>query len=113
MGRRWRALEDLRWVNRWLGGYTSVQHALRLLLTPHRNDQRPLRLVDLGTSAMFAHDGPLSVRRGWRRSELRALAGRAGLPVAHIRWRWAFRWVLSTVVTPVAHASSSAFFGKS
>ena len=45
VGRRWRALEDLRWVNRWLGGYTSVQHALRLLLTPHRNDQRPLRLA--------------------------------------------------------------------
>jgi SAM-dependent methyltransferase len=50
-----------------------------------------------GASAMFAHDAPLSVRRGYRRPELRALADRAGLPDAQIRWRWAFRWVVSTV----------------
>ncbi|PSQ99992.1 MAG: methyltransferase type 11 [Bacteroidetes bacterium QS_9_68_14] len=50
-----------------------------------------------GTSAMFAHDAPLSVRRGYRRAELRALATRADLNGAAVRWRWAFRWVLSTV----------------
>lgn len=217
-----RALEDLRWVNRWLGGHASVRQALRPLVVQHRGEQAPLRLLDVGTggadlparlvrwadqrgaalevtaldanphavrsarayldgglpprlrrrvtvqegdaldlpfaaghfdaataalfmhhfdaagavrllgemqrvaarglvvsdlhrhpvaylgikvlaavlpgtSAMFRHDGPLSVRRGWRRSELRALAGRAGLPEARIRWRWAFRWVLSTI----------------
>ena len=48
-------------------------------------------------SDMFAHDAPLSVRRGYRREELRALAERAGLVGAQLRWRWAFRWVLSTV----------------
>jgi 2-polyprenyl-3-methyl-5-hydroxy-6-metoxy-1,4-benzoquinol methylase len=50
-----------------------------------------------GTSAMFAHDAPLSVRRGFRREELRALAARADLDGATVRWRWAFRWVVSTV----------------
>jgi hypothetical protein len=50
-----------------------------------------------GTSAMFKHDAPLSVRRGYRRDELRALAERAGLAAARIDWHWAFRWVLSTV----------------
>lgn len=48
-------------------------------------------------SEMFRHDAPLSVLRGFRRSELEALAAAAGLANPCIRWRWAFRWVLSTV----------------
>ncbi len=51
----------------------------------------------LDASPMFRHDGPLSVRRGFRRDELQALAQTAGLPGARIRWHWAFRWTLSTV----------------
>ena len=217
-----RALEDLHWTNRWLGGYASVQRPLRPLVMQRRGHAEPLRLVDLGTggadlpthlvrwtdglgvplevtaldanphtvyyarrrlarrlpaylrarvevqegdalalsfaddrfdvataslfmhhfdaanavqllremqrvasqgivvsdlhrhpaaylgvkavaalrpstSAMFEHDAPLSVRRGYRRSELQELAERAGLTGAEIRWHWAFRWVLSTV----------------
>jgi len=46
---------------------------------------------------MVQHDGPLSVRRGFRRHELRALAKAARLPPATIRWNWAFRWTLSTI----------------
>lgn len=48
-------------------------------------------------SKMFRHDGPLSVRRGFRRGELARLARDAGLDGATIRWHWAFRWVLTTV----------------
>lgn len=46
---------------------------------------------------MVQHDGPLSVRRGFRRDELRALANAARLPPPTIRWHWAFRWTLSTI----------------
>ncbi len=51
----------------------------------------------LRTSEMARHDGLISVRRGFRREELRALAAEAGLDAFTIRWHWAFRWVLSTV----------------
>jgi AcrR family transcriptional regulator len=37
------------------------------------------------------------VRRGFRRTELRALAEAARLPPATIQWHWAFRWTLSTI----------------
>ena len=48
-------------------------------------------------SAMFAHDGPLSVLRGFKRDELTDLAAEAGLFSYDLHWQWAFRWVLSTV----------------
>lgn len=51
----------------------------------------------LPTSAMFRHDAPLSVLRGFRRDELERLAHQAGLGDYRIRWHWAFRWTLSTV----------------
>jgi len=58
-----------------------------------------LRLLSylLPVSEMFAHDGPLSIRRGFRRDELVRLAERAGLARAAVRWHWAFRWTLSTL----------------
>lgn len=48
-------------------------------------------------SPMVQHDGPLSVRRGFHRSDLVSLAATAGLPAPQIRWHWAFRWTLSTL----------------
>lgn len=48
-------------------------------------------------SPVFRHDAAVSVRRGFRRSELRDLAARANLKTPTIRWRWAFRWTLSTI----------------
>jgi ubiquinone/menaquinone biosynthesis C-methylase UbiE len=50
----------------------------------------------LGMDPMVQADAPLSVRRGFRRRELAALARQAGLASARIRWHWAFRWTLST-----------------
>ncbi len=46
---------------------------------------------------MVQHDGPVSVRRGFRRAELYALARAAQLPDPSIQWHWAFRWTLSTL----------------
>lgn len=51
----------------------------------------------LRMAPMVQHDGPMSVRRGFRRTELEALAAEAGLPSPSIHWRWAFRWTLSTI----------------
>ena len=51
----------------------------------------------LPVSAMFRHDGPVSVLRAFRGDELAALAAAAGLPGARLTWHWAFRWVLSTI----------------
>ncbi len=48
-------------------------------------------------SPMFVHDGPASVRRGFKPRELHQLAERAGLSNARIRRRWAYRLVLSTI----------------
>lgn len=51
----------------------------------------------LPVSPMFRHDGPMSVRRGFRRAELHALADTAGWPRAIVRWHWAFRYTLSSL----------------
>lgn len=53
----------------------------------------------LRMSPMVQHDGPISVRRGFRRAELQTLAHRAGLSPPTVRWHWAFRWTLSTLPT--------------
>jgi len=50
-------------------------------------------LALMSQSAMFRHDGPLSVLRAFRRDELTALAKAAGLDGV-ITWHWAFRWRL-------------------
>ena len=48
-------------------------------------------------SPMVQHDGPLSVRRGFQKSDLLTMAAEVPLAPPHIRWHWAFRWTLSTV----------------
>jgi len=53
--------------------------------------------VALNASEMLRHDGAVSVLRGFTRSELTNLAHRAGIITNGPRWRWAFRWLLSTV----------------
>lgn len=57
-------------------------------------------LSRLGFSPMVQHDGPLSVRRGFRRADLVALAEAAGLSSVEVRWHWAFRWTLSSLAGP-------------
>ena len=51
----------------------------------------------LPASPMVRHDGPLSVLRGFTRTELAGIAERAGIAHFTVRWHWAFRWVLSSV----------------
>ena len=49
----------------------------------------------LTTSDVVHVDGPRSVEGAFTRQEARALAERAGLKGARVRWRWPFRWLLS------------------
>ena len=50
-------------------------------------------LAGLSSSAMFRHDGPVSVLRAFTRPELLGIARAAGLD-ARVSWHWAFRWLL-------------------
>lgn len=43
-------------------------------------------------SPMVKNDGPLSVLRGFRRSEWEQLMRESGFEKYEIRWKWAFRW---------------------
>jgi SAM-dependent methyltransferase len=92
------------------------ESALRLLRAMDRMSRRGIIVNDLHrhplaygsiralaavlpASAMCQHDGPASVRRGFRRHELHALARAAGLAPRRVQWHWAFRWTLDTVPT--------------
>lgn len=59
----------------------------------------------LRLSPMVQHDGPISVRRGFRRGDLEMLAERASLSFSSLRWHWAFRWTLSTLSNSVGRGS--------
>lgn len=59
----------------------------------------------LRMAPMVQHDAPMSVRRGFRRDELRRLARDVPLPAASVHWHWAFRWILSTIATGEGHVS--------
>jgi len=78
----------------------------------HRHPLAYYGVRALGTvtqaSAMFRHDGPLSVLRGFRRAELEELAAAAGLRGARVHWRWAFRWVLTTIPRSPSSATGAA-----
>jgi 2-polyprenyl-3-methyl-5-hydroxy-6-metoxy-1,4-benzoquinol methylase len=52
-------------------------------------------------SAMVRYDAPLSVLRGFTRSELQRLLREAGIVRYRIRWKWAFRW---QIIIPAAVA---------
>ncbi|MDO9551651.1 methyltransferase domain-containing protein [Rhodonellum sp.] len=43
-------------------------------------------------STMVKHDGPLSVLRGFKRSEWHHILNNSGFSNFEIRWNWAFRW---------------------
>ncbi len=49
----------------------------------------------LSFSPMFQHDGPISVLRGFQRTDLEALSEMSGIKGAQITWRWPFRYVMT------------------
>ncbi len=69
-------------------------------LQRHRFAYWSIRLLTglFSRSAAVRHDGPLSVRKGFHRRELVDLLESAGCRNFEIRWRWAFRWVVTVRV---------------
>ena len=67
----------------------------------HRHPAAFLAIIFLtrlfNACAMVRHDAPLSVRRAFMKDELLRIASAAGLRRFSLSWRWAFRWLLSTV----------------
>jgi len=53
----------------------------------------------LPAAPMVRNDAPLSVLRGFRLPELKNIAEAAALTGFSLRWRYAFRWVLSTIAS--------------
>ena len=49
-------------------------------------------------SEMMQNDGPISVLRGFQAAELQTIGQKAGLSHFSVRWRWPFRWLLSSLV---------------
>jgi len=45
-------------------------------------------------SYLVKNDAPLSVLRGFRRSELELFNARCSISNAQLKWKWAFRWLL-------------------
>ena len=49
----------------------------------------------LSKSEMVKNDGPLSVKRGFVKSELKNLLTEAGINNFQLKWMWAFRWMVA------------------
>lgn len=45
-------------------------------------------------SPMVKYDGPLSVRRAFRKADWHNILQQAGISNFYLRWKWAFRWQL-------------------
>lgn len=58
--------------------------------------ERSIRLLSrlFSDSRLVQYDGPLSVRKGFTRPDLRAIFQRANITGYSIRWRWAFRYLI-------------------
>ncbi|HWI91903.1 MAG TPA: methyltransferase domain-containing protein [Flavisolibacter sp.] len=47
-------------------------------------------------SYLVKNDAPLSVQRGFKRMELNAIFEQAGIANFNCKWRWAFRWLITS-----------------
>ena len=50
-------------------------------------------------SYLVRNDAPLSVKRGFTRSDWQKLFSTAGITAYHCKWRWAFRWLVTCKTT--------------
>jgi len=46
-------------------------------------------------SYLVKNDAPLSVRRGFKRDEIKSLLSKCGISNFNIQWKWAFRWLVT------------------
>jgi len=85
-------LEMLGWMksNATLGFFINDLH--RHWLAYHS-----IRLItaNFSSSYLVKNDAPLSVRRGFTRKDWEGLMKRGGLEQYTIKWKWAFRWLIT------------------
>jgi 2-polyprenyl-3-methyl-5-hydroxy-6-metoxy-1,4-benzoquinol methylase len=62
----------------------------------------------LNGSALVKNDAPLSVLRGFKKQELNSLFEKAGLKNVSIRWKWAFRYLITWEMPSTLHVVSSS-----
>jgi 2-polyprenyl-3-methyl-5-hydroxy-6-metoxy-1,4-benzoquinol methylase len=62
----------------------------------HRVAYHSIRILTklFSKSPMVQNDGPLSVRRAFKRSDLVSIMKKAGIENYELKWKWAFRWQL-------------------
>lgn len=89
-----RAIDIIRSMNRVSNGHLLINDL-------HRHPLAYYSFYSLSrlfqASEMVKNDGPISVLRGFQKPELETIARKAELQTFTIRWRWPFRWVLSTL----------------
>jgi hypothetical protein len=66
-------------------------------LQRHRVAYHAIRLLTawFSSSYLVKNDAPLSVLRGFTRREWKGLLEKAGAGAASIKWKWAFRWLIT------------------
>ena len=66
-------------------------HSIKLLTSAFSN------------SYLVKHDAPLSVLRGFRKEELENMFVEAGVTQYEIQWKWAFRWLVCSILNKPGH----------
>jgi 2-polyprenyl-3-methyl-5-hydroxy-6-metoxy-1,4-benzoquinol methylase len=83
---------QLHWMDANAGGGWFINDLHRHIMA-----WRSIRLLTkwFSRSYLVKNDAPLSVLRGFTRGEWQHLLHRAGVENGRIRWKWAFRWLIS------------------
>lgn len=89
--------EQLCFMMKWMADNASLGFFINDL---HRH---PLAFYSIrGLTAAFSksymvrNDAPLSVLRGFSRKDWRGILGKAGVVSYDIKWKWAFRWLVTS-----------------
>lgn len=99
--------EELVYMLRWMAQNTRLGFFINDL---HRH---PLAYYSIKVlTQLFSHsylvknDAPLSVQRGFKRSEWHRLFAKAGIKQYECSWKWAFRWLLTYLHSHEPHRAS-------
>lgn len=88
-------IEMLQWCNTNAGVGYFINDLQRHPLAYH---SIKLLTTIFSTSYLVKHDAPISVLRGFSRTELIDLFKKAGIAHYSINWKWAFRWLICCII---------------
>lgn len=88
---------ELTWMLQWMKRNSSVGFFINDL---HRHwlAYYSIKLLTklFSKSYLVKNDAPLSVQRGFKRQEWNAIFDEAGITNFNCKWRWAFRWLITS-----------------